>query len=85
MAEPADMIVPLLREMKADIERRFSEAGDIGGRRHAQVIARLDKLEEQQRSFRHALGADSLLSKLVTGEFEERIVALERKMQELQS
>ena len=84
MAEPADMIVPLLQDMRADIERRFSEAGAGSERRHALVIARLDKLDGQQRSFRHALGADSLLSKLVTGEFEERIEALERKMRALE-
>ena len=85
MAEPEDMILPMLRDMRADIERRFSEAGAGSERRHAIVIARLDKLEEQQRSFRHALSADSLMSKLLTGEFEERIEALERKVKELQS
>ena len=69
MAEPEDMIVPMLREMRAE-----------NASRHETIIKRLDKLEGAQTAFRQALGADSLLSKLVTGEFEERIEALERKM-----
>jgi hypothetical protein len=33
---------------------------------------RIAALEAAQVSFRQALGADSLMSKLITGEFEER-------------
>ena len=69
MAEPADMIVPLLREMRAENlgeHKRTREEID-------RMSRRLAKIEEAQTSFRQALGADSLLSKLVTGEFEERI------------
>ncbi len=36
-------------------------------------------------SYRQALTADSLLSKLVTGEFEERIEALEKKVKDLET
>ncbi len=35
--------------------------------------------------FRHALTADSLLGQMVTGEFEERIEALEAKMKTLEA
>ena len=34
-------------------------------------------MEATLETFRHALSADPLLSKLVTGEFEERIEAVE--------
>jgi hypothetical protein len=37
----------------------------------------LGAVEAAQSSYRHALAADTLLSKLVTGEFEERIETLE--------
>jgi hypothetical protein len=73
MAEPKDMIMPMLREMRSDAEQR-----------HLEVIQRLDKLEQSQVSFRHALTADSLLGRMVTGEFEERIEALEAKMKKLE-
>ncbi|MFM9975642.1 MAG: hypothetical protein ACKVON_13840 [Beijerinckiaceae bacterium] len=73
MAEPKDMIMPMLREMRSDAENR-----------HSEVIQRLDKLEQAQVSFRHALTADSLLGRMVTGEFEERIEALEAKLKKLE-
>jgi hypothetical protein len=81
MAEPADMIVPMLREMRADNDARHKEV--LG--RFDLVERRLAALESAQSSFKQALGADSLLSKLVTGEFEERIGTLERKVRELES
>ena len=73
MAEPSDMILSMLRDM-----RRENSAG------FASVERRLDRRETPYLSFRQALTADSLLSKLVTGEFEERIENLERKVQELE-
>ena len=73
MLDSVDMIVPLLREMRKEAASGF-----------AVIEQRLDKLETTLNSFRHALTADSLLSKLVTGEFEEGIEILERKMRELE-
>jgi len=81
MAEPADMIVPLLREMR---EENRALHGATANRLDV-IERRLGKLEEAQVSYRQALSADSLLSKLVTGEFEERIEMLERKVRELES
>lgn len=81
MAEPADMIVPLLREMRTENKALHGATAD----RLDLIEKRLKKLEETQISYRQALSADSLLSKLVTGEFEERIEALERKVRELES
>jgi polyhydroxyalkanoate synthesis regulator phasin len=80
MAEPVDMIVPMLREMRAEsvalLQKLDARMDGIEGK--------LEKLGQQQKSFRQALSADSLMSKLVTGEFEERIEALERKVKELE-
>jgi polyhydroxyalkanoate synthesis regulator phasin len=81
MAEPADMIVPLLHEMRAENQALH---GATAGRLDL-IERRLKKLEETQVSYRQALSPDSLLSKLVTGEFEERIEALERKVRELEA
>jgi predicted RNase H-like nuclease (RuvC/YqgF family) len=67
MAEPGDMIVPVLRDMRSEMKASFDR-----------MDARLESLEKAPNSFRQALTADSLLSKLVTGEFEERIEAVER-------
>jgi hypothetical protein len=80
MTDPADMVVPLLREMRAENLAQHEQT-------RALVMAldkRLGGVEETQRSFRQALTADTLLSKLVTGEFEERIEALENRVKELE-
>ena len=71
MAEPGDMIVPMLREMRAEIAARFDG-----------VDARLEALERPQASFKQALGADTLMSRLLTGEFE-RIESLEPRIRAL--
>ena len=74
MAEPKDMILPLLREMRAEMNSGFDRVG-----------TRLEALEKAQNSFRQAITADSLLSKLVTGEFEERIEVLERHVKAIEA
>ena len=73
MADPIDMIIPLLREMRAE-----------NAARHEVLEKRLGAIETALGTFRQALTADTLLSKLLTGEFEERIEALEHKVQELE-
>ena len=81
MAEPADMIVPLLREMRAENATLHQQTRNL-----IEALERREgKIEETQVSYRQALSADSLLSKLVTGEFEERVDALEKKVKELET
>ena len=81
MTDPADMIVPLLREMRAENPAQHEQT--------RAMIAALERrsggVEDAQKSYRQALTADTLLSKLLTGEFEERIEARENKMRELES
>jgi hypothetical protein len=84
MAEPDDMILPLLREMRAENAAQHEQTRGEMREKFAIVDRRLDKLETTLEGYRHALSADSLLSKLVTGEFEERIELLERKVRELE-
>ncbi|MEM1378872.1 MAG: hypothetical protein AAGG69_15935 [Pseudomonadota bacterium] len=69
MAEPEDMTIRLLRELRERMDQRFDS-----------VESRLDKLEAAQKNFPHALTADSMMSKFITGDFEERIIAIERKV-----
>jgi hypothetical protein len=80
MTDPEDMIVPLLREMRAENLTQHEQTRALV----MMLDKRLGGVEEAQKSFRPALTADTLLSKLVTGEFEERIEALENKVRELE-
>jgi Cu/Ag efflux protein CusF len=70
--EPEDMIIPLLREIRSEIQ-------DV----RVEMRERLDKLESGQKTIRQALTADTMMSKFVTGDFEERIFELERKVEAL--
>ena len=76
MAEPADLILRMLRAMRAEMAAMRGE----NSQGFSLVDKRLTALEAAQVSFRQALGADSLLSKVVTGEFE----AVERRVRELE-
>jgi hypothetical protein len=66
------MIMPMLREMRAEIAR-------FDG-----VDARLEALERPQAPFKQALSADTLMSRLLTGEFDERLVSLEQRVRALE-
>jgi hypothetical protein len=88
MAEPVDMIVPLLREMRAESSAARAENAALHEQTRAmvsQLEKRLGGVEAAQKSIRSAPAADTLLSRILTGEFEERIEALERKVQELEA
>jgi hypothetical protein len=88
MADPVEMIIPLLREMRQEIATNFRAIDGRMGRveiRLDRVDARLEKMDESLVTFRHALSADSLLSKIVTGEFEERLSVLEKRMSDLET
>jgi hypothetical protein len=81
MAEPADLVLPLLREMRTESAKNFATVEN----RLNKIENRLNKMDETLVTFRHALSADSLLSKIVTGEFEERLGARERRLRELET
>ena len=81
MAEPVDMILPILKEIRADIaalQRRMDDRFDA-------VDKRFDAVEKKQESFTRALSADSLMTRLLTGEFEERIENLEKYRARIES
>ena len=79
MAEPEDMIIPMLREMRAEI-RDFKTEMKEG---FAAVEKRFDSIDDLQKSFNNAMTADTLTRRLVTGDFNQRIVALEKQVDDL--
>ena len=81
MVEPADMIVPLLKEMRTENVSLHEQTRSMV----AALEKRMGSAEAAQKSIRSALAADTLLSRILTGEFEERIEALERKIQKLEA
>jgi hypothetical protein len=84
MAEATDMILPMLREMRAENTAQHQQTRADLAAVEQRLGKRIQALEESHKSFRTALTADTLLSRLLTGEFEERIEALERRVRELE-
>jgi hypothetical protein len=79
MTEPKDMIIPMLKEMRAETGGLRAEMKE----EFAAVKKRLDTIDSRQKSFNNAMTADTIMSRLVTGDFEERIGALEKKVDQL--
>ena len=79
MAEPKDLVLPMLREIRAEMRERFDGVAE----RFDGVDTRLEKIDSRQKSFSNALTADTMMSKFMVGDFEERIEALEKKMDQL--
>ncbi len=81
MAEPTDLIMPMLREMRAETKKEFA---DVKQKLDNHEV-RLDRIEERQKSFSQALAGDSFMSKMLIGDWEERIEALENKVKKLEA
>jgi hypothetical protein len=67
MKEPKDMILPMLKEMRAEIPSI-----------RVRMDERFDENDKAHKRFKQALSADTLMGRLLTGEFEERIEKLEK-------
>ncbi|WP_442583261.1 hypothetical protein ACSBOB_15425 [Mesorhizobium sp. ASY16-5R] len=72
MAEPKDLVVHLLREIQADLSAFRKESDE-----------RFSKLEAGQKNLRLAMAGETVLSRMLIGEYEERIEALEKKVESL--
>ena len=73
MAEPKDIVVHLLREIQAELSAFRKESDE-----------RFSKLEGGQKNLRSAMAGETVLSRMLVGEYEERIEALESKVKALE-
>ncbi len=81
MAEPQDMIMPMLREMREEARQFRSETtGNF-----ADVRNDIASLKDKYKSQYAAMVADTFMSKLITGDFEMRIEALEAELKALKA
>jgi len=72
--EPDDMLMPMLREIRSEIREQLVEMRE----EFSEISLRLDRLVVGQKTIIQAV-----MSKFVTGDFEERIFELERKVDSL--
>lgn len=71
-----DMIIPMLREMRAEMNTRFDKVEF----RLDKVEQRLDKVEKSQTAFRHAIQGIMLSNATTNGELEAMIERLEGRV-----
>jgi hypothetical protein len=76
MAEPTDMIVPMLRELRDEIRQGF-KSNDA---RFVEMRAQINDLAKRMDVQREALAAESLLGRYSALHVEERLETLERKV-----
>lgn len=79
MSEPRDMIIPLLQDMREEMRSSFERVD----RRFSAIESRLDGIEKTQATFKAALASDTLMTRLVTGDYEMRLAELERRTKDL--
>ena len=79
MAEPEDMILPMFREIRAEITSLNTRVDQLRTR----MDERFDEVTRVQKTFKQALSADSLMTRLLTGEFEGRIENVEKFSQRI--
>lgn len=81
MADPEGMILPLLREMRADAQNGLAEMR----RRFEAIDARFDRLEKRFDNSREAVNGESVLGRYAAAEVEERLEAIEKRLASLES
>lgn len=80
MAEPQDMIVRLLQEMRSDMASSRTELAAF----RKEVGERFAVIEAGQRNLRHAMAGETVLARVLVGEYEERMEELETKLKRLE-
>lgn len=80
MAEPENMVLKLLREMRTDLERlRHDMAEGFSASR-----IRDDDLNKQMMSLRQALNGESIMGRYMVAEVEDRLELLEKRLAALE-
>jgi hypothetical protein len=92
MPEPTDMIMPMLREMREETRRGFDEVREETRQGFNDMRSRLDGLDARLRAVerlvkaqREAFEGESILGRYAAKEVEERLSALERKVEALET
>ena len=80
MAEPDNMILVLLREMRAEMNARFEEVREEFSR----VESRFDRLEKRLENIRQAAFGESVLGRYAAAEVEERLERIEKRLEALE-
>jgi hypothetical protein len=79
MPEPRDMIIPLLQEIRASVTALDGKLDVFQNETRNEFL----KLDARHKALRQAMVTDTLASKFLLGDFEERLAVLEQKIEQL--
>lgn len=80
MSEPDNFILKLLREIRTEMNERF----DALGKKLDTHDVRFDSLDRKIESLKQAMHGESVLGRYATAEFEDRIEAIEKRLERLE-
>lgn len=80
MSEPDNFILTLLREIRAEMNARF----DAQDKRFDAHDKRFDALDAKIESLKQAMHGESVLGRYATAEFDDRIEAIEKRLDKLE-
>ena len=84
MAEPDNMILVLLREIRAEMNSRFDAmTGDMNNRFN-NVDNRFERLEKKLESVKQAAFGESVLGRYAVAEVENRFDTIEQRLEKLE-
>ena len=73
------MIIPLLQEIRASVVALDGKLDGFQSETRAEFV----KLDGRYKALRQAMATDTLMSKFLLGDFEERLALLEQRFEEL--
>jgi hypothetical protein len=80
MAEPKDMILPMLKELRDEMRGGFRELRDG----QSAIVKRMEKLEGRFDNLREAGNGESILGRYAVVEVETRPDAIEKRLKALE-
>ena len=81
MPEPDNLVLVLLREMRAEMNARFAEMNE----RFDGVDARFDRMEKRLEAVRQAAFGESLMARYTVAEVEDRLQDIEKRLAALET
>ncbi len=81
MTDPDNLVLTLLREIRAEMNTRFS---DLGSKLN-QFDERFDRLEKKVENVRQAMHGESLLARYAVAEVDERFEEIEKRSAALEN
>ncbi|MFO1151288.1 MAG: hypothetical protein U1E62_23180 [Alsobacter sp.] len=79
MSEPRDMVIPVLQEIGAAIASRDGRPERFG----AETRGEFARPDARRKALRQATGTDTLMSKFILGDCEERLAPVEQTLERL--